>query len=126
MPLTIQTRLTLAELEACTCARLTRFLSLDFAGVTCQEALSLESRAVSLSIQIAESAGYSESDRFGLAFGAATDNVNLHVKLTFCLRNGERLVHDVTESVSLEVLLNTAAVDCDIALSSCEINTSYG
>lgn len=126
MPLQICARLTLAELEAGTCARLTRFLSLDLAGVTCEEAFGLEGGAVSLSIQIAESAGYSESDRFGLALSAATDNVNLNVKLTFCLRNGERLVHDVAESVSLEVFLNTASVDRDIALSSCEINTSHG
>jgi hypothetical protein len=119
-------KLTLAELEAGACARLTGLLPLDLAGVTGQESLSLKSRAVSLSVEIAKGAGNTEPDSLCLAFGASTDHIHLHVKLTFCLRHGERLVHDVLKRTLLEVLLKGAVIDRDVAFPSGEINTSDG
>ena len=118
--------LTFAELEAGSRARLTRLLPLDFAGVAGQESLGLESGTVSLSVEIAQGAGYSEPDSFRLAFGASTDHIHLHVKLTFCLRDGERLVHDVLKGTLLEVVLEGAVIDRDVTLTGSEINTSDG
>ena len=119
-------KLTLAELEAGTCARLTRLLPLDFAGVTGQESLGLQGGTVSLSIEIAQSTGDPEPDGFRLAFGATTDHVHLNVKLTFCLSDGERLVHDVLERALLEVILKGTIIDRDVAFTGRKINTSDG
>jgi len=119
-------KLTLAELEAGTCTRLTGLLPFDLAGIAGEETFGLESGTVSLSVEIAQGAGYSEPDSLGLAFGTTTDDIHLHVKLTFSLCDGERLVHDVLERAALEVVFEGAVIDRDVASTGRKVNTSDG
>ena len=117
-------RLTLAELEATTCARLTGFLTLDFAGVAGEEAGGLQRGAVSLFIHLAKSAGDSETNGLCLTFGTTTYEGNLDVKLTCSTGDLEGLIGDVPEGSLLEVLFHGAAIDHNAALTGCNINTS--
>ena len=117
-------RLTLAELEATACARLTGFLTLDFAGVAGEEAGGLEGRTISLCIYLAKSAGDSETKGLCLTFGTSTNEGNLYVKLTSCSGNLEGLVNDVLEGVFLEVLFHRAVVNDDLTSAGDNINTS--
>ena len=117
-------RLTLAELEATTCARLTGFLTLDFAGVAGEETGGLEGGAVSLFVHLAQCAGDSETNGFGLTFGTTTNEGSLDVKLTCSTGDLEGLVGDVLEGSLLEVLFHGAVVDDELARTGYYINTS--
>ena len=116
--------LTLAELEATTCTRLTRLLSLDLAGIAGKETGGLQGSAVGLFVNLAKSAGDSETDGLCLTLGTSTDETNLDVKLTCCAGDLEGLVHDVLEGFLLEVIVQLAAVDNDVTGSGDNINTS--
>ena len=65
-------KLTFTELEAFTCARLSRFLSLDLAGVAGEETFCLERRTVSLGVNLAKCAGNAKSHCFSLTFDTAS------------------------------------------------------
>jgi len=117
-------RLTLTELEATTCARLTRFLTLNFAGVAGEETGGLEGRAVGLFIYLAKSAGDTETNGLCLTFGTTTYEGNLNVKLTCSAGDLEGLVGDVLEGSLLEVLFHGAVVDNELARARYYINTS--
>jgi hypothetical protein len=117
-------RLTLAELEATTCARLTRLLALDLASVAGEETGGLQGSAISLFIHLAKSAGDSKANGLCLTFGTSTYESYLDVKLTSCTGDLKGLVHDVLEGSLLEVLFHGAAIDHNAALTGCNINTS--
>ena len=117
-------RLTLAELEATTCARLTGFLTLNFASVAGEEAGGLKGGTISLCIYLAKCAGDSETKGLCLTFGTSTNEGNLYVKLTCGAGDLERLVHDVLEGSLLEVLFHGAIVHNDLACTGSDINTS--
>jgi hypothetical protein len=117
-------RLTLAELEATTCARLTGLLALDFASVAGEETGGLEGRTVGLFIYLAKSAGDSETNGLCLTFGTSTYEGNLDVKLTSSTGDLEGLVGDVLEGALLEVLFHGAVVDDELARTGYYINTS--
>ena len=116
--------LTFAELEATTCARLTRLFALDFASVAGEETGGLEGGTIGLFVYLAKCAGDSETNGLCLTFGSTTDEGNLNVKLTCCTGNLERLVYDVLEGSLLEVLFHRAIVDDDCTAAGCNINTS--
>ena len=116
--------LTLAELEATTCARLTGLLTLNFASVTGEESGGLQSSAISLFVYLAKCAGDSETNGLCLTFGASTDDGDLDVKLTCSTCYLESLIGDVLEGSLLEVLLHGALVDDELARSGYYINTS--
>ena len=117
-------RLTLAELEATTCTRLTGLLTLNFASVAGEESGGLQSSAISLFVYLAKCAGDSETNGLCLTFGTTTDEGYLNVKLTCCTGDLKGLVGDVLEGSLLEVLLHGAVVDDELARSGYYINTS--
>ena len=117
-------KLTLAELEATTCARLTGFLPLDFARVTGKEACGFEGGTVGLAVDLAKCAGDSEPYCLSLTFRATTSEGDLDVKLTCCTGDLERLVHDITERSVGKIVLELAAVDDDVTFTGNNINTS--
>ena len=119
-------KLTLAELEAGTCARLTGLLPFDLAGIAGEETFGLESGTVSLSVEIAQGAGDSEPDSLCLSFGTTADDVDSHIELAFGLGDGEGLVDDVLKGTLLEIVFKGTVVDGDVSFAGCEIHASYG
>ena len=117
-------KLTLAELEATACARLTRLLALDLTGIAGEETGGLQGSAVGLLVDLAEGAGNTQTDGLGLSFGTTAHERDLDVKLTCCAGDLEGLVHDVLEGLLLEVIVQFAAIDNDVTGSGDNINTS--
>lgn len=118
-------RLTLTELEAATCTRLTRFLPLDFSCVTGKETSGLESRTISLFIYFAKCAGDTESQCFCLTFDSTSHEVGLDVKLTCRTGYFEWLINNVLERLVREIYLEFLSIDSHITCTSSDINTSH-
>ena len=89
--------LTLAELEATACLRLTRLLTLNLTSVACEEALYLESLLV-LSVNLNECASDSEAESLALTCETATVEVYLDVIFLFHTEQEQRLLNNVLQN----------------------------
>ena len=117
-------RLTLAELEAATCTRLTGLLTLNFTSVAGEESGGLQSCTIGLFVNLAKCAGDSKPYGLCLTFGTTSHEGYLDVKLTCCTGYLKCLVGDVLEGSLLEVLFHGAVVDNELAGAGYNINTS--
>ena len=88
--------LTLAELEATACLRLTRLLTLNLTSVASEEALCLESLLV-FCVNLNERTGDSEAESLALTCEAATVEVSLDIIFLFRTEQEQRLLNHVLQ-----------------------------
>ena len=116
--------LTLAELEALTSLRTTRFLTLNLTSVTSHEALSLQCRLV-LRINLNECASDSQTQRLCLSLVSATVQVDLDIIFLSYIQLCERLLNDVLQRGSGEINLQLTTVDSDLTSTLTNVNACY-
>lgn len=115
--------LSLGELELAACSALTVLLSLDHSRVSGKEAVGMECRAVGL-VLCYECACDAMAAGAGLTGGATTADGDEDVELALVVSNLERLLDLINAKRIAEVLFNISSVDCNLAVSLAEINTS--
>ena len=98
----VQYGLTLTELEATTCLRLTRLLALDLAAVACQESLGLQCFLV-LGVQLDQCACNGETQSLALTRETATVEVHFDVVLLGYLKQVQRLLHHILQDSRGEI-----------------------
>lgn len=117
--------LTFAELESLTCFGLTRFLSFHHTGVTFEEALGFEGGA-EIGVQLADGAGDSETEGFGLAGHATAVKVHLDVILAHKIGDLEGLGDDILEGAEREILFVIALVNGNLAAAFLHVDSGDG
>ena len=82
-----------------------------------KETVGLQNRTIGLLVDLAECAGYGKAECLGLTFDATAVKIDFDVEIGQSLSHIQRLSHDITESLLLEVLLKGTAVDGDVAFA---------
>src|SRR5690606_29512016 len=115
----IAERSALRVLETLACARTTRLLALDLTRVAREVTGALERRAV-LRAHAQQGARNAMAYGLGLGCDAAAVHVHHHVELPLLLEHVEGLPHDHAQGLAREVVLGSATVDHDLALTGLE------
>src|SRR5699024_8825005 len=90
-------------------------LALDDARVAREETGLLESRTVVVHVDLVQRTCHTETDRAGLAGGAAAGDADDHVEAALQVEGGQRIVHLLLVQLVREVGLQIAAVDGPLA-----------
>ena len=107
-----------------TCFGLTRLLTLNLTGVTCQETFGLQN-GLGLFIDLDESAGDSKTECLSLAFVAAAVEINLDIVLLSNTEFVQWLLNDELKDGRREILFKRALVDSDLTITFTYENASY-
>ena len=117
--------LTLRELEAGTCAALTVFLALFFAGISGEKACCLD-KGTSRIVNQSKRAGHAVTNGAGLTGNAAAFNGSYDVELANNLGSLESIVHEFASGVNSKIILEIATIDGDFAGARFDDNAGAG